>query len=58
MSAISYQMRVGVPDARARLLEMLTRIAGIWEADPKTAESMRPAFVLGLRALLLYGRAA
>ncbi|MDJ0975031.1 MAG: hypothetical protein QNJ98_11265 [Planctomycetota bacterium] len=53
--ALSYQMRVGAPDARARLLDLLTRIAGTWEADTRTGDALRPAFVLGLRALMRHG---
>lgn len=57
--ALSYQLRIGAPEARPQLLEMMGRIAALWEAEPKaTASEMRPAFVLGLRALLLYGGGA
>ncbi len=55
VAGLSYLMRIGDPGAREKLLGMLSIIADAWEADPKAmASELRSAFILALRALLLY----
>lgn len=53
---LAFLLRVGEPEARGRLIDVLGQIAEAWELDPSGRDpEMRPAWIAGMRALTLYG---